>query len=238
MLNQFSRTEMLIGEEGIKKLKNSKVAIFGIGGVGSYVAEAIARCGVEKIILVDNDKVTITNINRQIIATTKTIGQYKVDLMKQRILDINPKAQIETYKTFYMPDCKEKILDSSIDYVVDAIDTVTAKIYLIQEAQSLNIPIISSMGTGNKLDPTKFEITDIYKTSVCPLAKVMRKELKQRNIKKLNVLYSKEEPVKTKKCNEEEASKKQIPGSIAFLPSVAGLMISSKVIRDLINVEN
>ena len=235
MLNQFSRTEMLIGEEGIEKLNNSKIAIFGIGGVGSYVAEALARSGVGNFILVDNDKVTITNINRQIIATTKTIGQYKVDLMKQRILDINPEAEVETYKTFYMPDCKENILDNSIDYIVDAIDTVTAKIYLIEEAQRLNIPIISSMGTGNKLDPSKFEITDIYKTSVCPLAKVMRKELKQRNIKKLNVLYSKEEPVKIKRNSEEETTKKQVPGSIAFSPSVAGLIIASKVVKDLIN---
>ena len=194
---------MLIGEEGINRLNDSKVAIFGIGGVGSYVAEALARCGVGKFILVDNDKVTITNINRQIIATTKTIGQYKVDLMKQRILDINPEAKIEIYKTFYMPDCNEEILDSSVSYVVDAIDTVTAKIFLVEEATRLNIPVISSMGTGNKLDPSKFEITDIYKTSVCPLAKVMRKELRQRNIKQLNVLYSKEEPVKPKKESEE-----------------------------------
>ena len=236
MLNQFSRTEMLIGEEGINRLNDSKVAIFGIGGVGSYVAEALARCGVGKFILVDNDKVTITNINRQIIATTKTIGLYKVYLMKQRILDINPEAKIETYKTFYMPDCNEKILDSSVSYVVDAIDTVTAKIFLIEEATRLNIPIISSMGTGNKLDPSKFEITDIYKTSVCPLAKVMRKELRQRNIKKLNVLYSKEEPIKPEGSTEEQTSKKHVPGSIAFSPSVAGLMIASKVVKDLINI--
>ena len=236
MLNQFSRTEMLIGEEGINRLNDSKVAIFGIGGVGSYVAEALARCGVGKFILVDNDKVTITNINRQIIATTKTIGQYKVDLMKQRILDINPEAKIEIYKTFYMPDCNEEILDSSVSYVVDAIDTVTAKIFLVEEATRLNIPVISSMGTGNKLDPSKFEITDIYKTSVCPLAKVMRKELRQRNIKKLNVLYSKEEPVKPRKESEEKKAKRQVPGSIAFSPSVAGLMIASKVVKDLINI--
>lgn len=236
MLNQFSRTEMLIGEEAIKKLANSKVAIFGIGGVGTYVAEALARCGIGKFILVDNDKVAITNINRQIIATTKTIGQYKVDLMKQRILDINPNAEVETYKTFYMPDCEEKILDDSINYVVDAIDTVTAKIFLIEESTKLNIPVISSMGTGNKLDPSKFEITDIYKTSVCPLAKVMRKELRQRNIKKLNVLYSKEEPIKPIKNTEEQTNKKHVPGSIAFSPSVAGLMIASKVVKDLINI--
>lgn len=236
MLNQFSRTEMLIGEEGVKKLSNAKIAIFGIGGVGSYVAEALARCGIGSFILVDNDKVTITNINRQIIATTKTIGQYKVDLMEQRILDINPNAKIEIYKTFYMPDCKEKILDNSVSYVIDAIDTVTAKIFLIEEAIKLNIPVISSMGTGNKLDPSRFEITDIYKTSVCPLAKVMRKELKKRNIKKLNVLYSKEEPVKLQKDIEEKTSKRQVPGSIAFSPSVAGMMIASKVVKDLINI--
>lgn len=236
MLNQFSRTEMLIGKNAINKLANSKVAIFGIGGVGSYIAEALARCGVGNFILVDNDKVTITNINRQIIATTKTIGQYKVDLMKQRILDINPEAKVETYKTFYMPECEEKIMDDSVNYVIDAIDTVTAKIFLIEEATRLNIPIISSMGTGNKLDPSKFEITDIYKTSVCPLAKVMRKELRQRNIKKLNVLYSKEEPIKPEGNTEEQTSKKHIPGSIAFSPSVAGLMIASKVVKDLINI--
>lgn len=236
MLNQFSRTEMLIGEDGIKKLSNAKIAIFGIGGVGSYVAEALARCGIGSFILIDNDKVTITNINRQIIATTKTIGQYKVDLMKQRILDINPNAKIEIYKTFYMPDCKEKILDNSVSYIVDAIDTVTAKIFLIEEAIRLNIPVISSMGTGNKLDPSRFEITDIYKTSVCPLAKVMRKELKKRNIKKLNVLYSKEEPVKIQNNIEEKTNKRQVPGSIAFSPSVAGMMIASKVVKDLINI--
>ena len=234
MLNQFSRTEMLIGKNAINKLANSKVAIFGIGGVGSYIAEALARCGVGNFILVDNDKVTITNINRQIIATTKTIGQYKVDLMKQRILDINPEAKVETYKTFYMPECEEKIMDDSVNYVIDAIDTVTAKIFLIEEATRLNIPIISSMGTGNKLDPSKFEITDIYKTSICPLAKVMRKELRQRNIKKLDVLYSKEEPIKPAENEEEKANKKHVPGSIAFSPSVAGLMIASKVVKDLI----
>ena len=234
MLNQFSRTEMLIGAENIKKLNNSKVAIFGIGGVGSYVAEALARCGVGEFILVDNDKVTITNINRQIIATTKTIGQYKVDLMEQRILEINPEAKVETYKIFYMPDCEEKVIDNSVNYVVDAIDTVTAKLFLIEQATKLNIPVISSMGTGNKLDPSKFEITDIDKTSICPLAKVMRKELRQRNIKKLDVLYSKEEPIKPAENAEEQTNKKHVPGSIAFSPSVAGLMIASKVVKDLI----
>lgn len=209
MSNQFSRTEMLIGKDNLKKLQSAKVAIFGIGGVGSFVAEGLARSGIGNFILVDNDKVSITNINRQIIATTKTVGKYKVDLMKQRILEINPEAKIETYNIFYMPGCEEKILDDTIDYIVDAIDTVTAKIHLIEQANCLNIPIISSMGTGNKMDATKFEITDIYKTSVCPLAKVMRKELKQRNIKKLKVLYSKEEPIKP--SNSEETEKKRVP---------------------------
>lgn len=234
MLNQFSRTEMLIGAENIKKLIKAKVAIFGIGGVGSYVTEGLARSGIENFILVDNDTVSLTNINRQLIATTKTLGQYKVDIMKQRILDINPKANVEIYKTFYMPECEEQILDNSVDYIIDAIDTVIAKICLIEEATRLNIPIISSMGTGNKLDPSKFEITDIYKTSICPLAKVMRKELKQRNIKKLKVIYSKEEPIKVKGIEEENANKRQIPGSISFVPSVAGLMIAGEVIKDLI----
>lgn len=210
MTNQFSRTEMLIGEQNLKKLQESKVAIFGIGGVGSFVAEGLARSGIGNFILIDNDKVSITNINRQIIATTKTVGKYKVDLMKQRILEINPNAKVDTYNIFYMPDNKEKILDSKIDYIVDAIDTVTAKIYLIEQADKLNIPIISSMGTGNKMDATKFEIEDIYKTSVCPLAKVIRKELKQKNIKKLKVLYSKEEPIKVN-CIKEDSNKKQVP---------------------------
>ena len=230
-MEQFARTEMLIGKENLQKLKKSKVAIFGIGGVGSYIAEGLARCGIEKFVLVDNDKVSETNINRQIIATTKTIGEYKVDLMKQRILDINPKASVETYKTFYMPDGKEQILDNSINYIIDAIDTITAKIFLVEQSTKLNIPIISSMGTGNKLDPTKFEITDIYKTSVCPLAKVMRKELKQRGIKKLKVVYSKEEPIKLEK---DETVEKQVPASISFVPSVAGLIIAGEVVKDLI----
>ncbi len=208
MENEFSRTEMLIGKEGIKKLSKAKVAIFGIGGVGSFVAEGLARSGIGNFVLVDNDKVSITNINRQIIATTKTVGEYKVDLMKERILEINPHAKVDTYNVFYMPECEEKILDDTVDYIVDAVDTVTAKIYLVEQANSLNIPIISSMGTGNKLDPTKFEVTDIYKTSVCPLAKVMRKELKERNIKKLKVVYSKEEPIKP---YIEETNKKKVP---------------------------
>ena len=250
MLNQFSRTELLIGKEGIEKLKNSKVAIFGIGGVGSFVTEGLVRAGVGNFVLVDDDKVCLTNLNRQIIATRKTIGKYKVDVMKERILEINPNANVETYKEFYMPDSKEKILDESITYVVDAIDTVTAKLELVTNCDKLNIPIISAMGTGNKLNPMAFEITDIYKTSVCPLAKVMRKELKKRNIKKLKVLYSKEEPIKPSESEENTCKtncicppgtkrkcsvKNQIPGSISFVPTVSGLIISGEVIKDIIN---
>ena len=225
--NQFSRTELIIGKEALKKLHNSKVAIFGIGGVGSYVVEGLVRAGIEKFILVDNDKVSISNLNRQIIATTKTIGKTKVDVAKERILDINPNAKVEIHNEFFMPN-SEAIIDESVTYVIDCIDTVTAKIELVIRANKLNVPIISCMGTGNKLDPTKFEITDIYKTSVCPLAKVMRKELKNREIKKLKVLYSKEEPIKT------NSTEKQVPGSISFVPSVAGLIIAGEVIKDII----
>ena len=230
MSEQFLRTEMLIGKDGIEKLRNSKVAIFGIGGVGSYVVESLARTGVGSFVLVDNDEVAISNINRQIIATTKTIGRPKVEVAKQRILEINPEANVESYQEFFMPET-EGILDESISYIVDAIDTVTAKIELVLRANKLNIPIISSMGTGNKLDPTRFEVTDIYKTSVCPLAKVMRKELKQRGIKKLKVIYSKEEPIKLEK---NETVKKQVPASISFVPSVAGLIIAGEVVKDIL----
>ena len=231
MSEQFSRTEMLIGKEGIEKLKNSKVAIFGIGGVGSYVVEALTRAGVSNFILVDNDEVSISNLNRQIIATTKTIGMSKVEVAKQRILEINPEAEVEIYQEFFLPET-EGIIDETVKYILDAIDTVTAKIELVLRAQKLNIPIISSMGTGNKLDPTKFEVTDIYKTSVCPLAKVIRKELKQRGIRKLKVVYSKEEPIKLEK---DETIKKQVPGSISFVPSVAGLIIAGEVVKDIIS---
>ncbi len=224
MDNRFSRTELLIGKESIEKLNKSKVAVFGIGGVGSYVVEGLARAGVGSFILVDKDEVDITNINRQIIATTKTVGRPKVEVAKKRILEINPEAKVEIYQEFFMPETKG-ILDESIDYIVDAVDTVTAKIELIVRANKLNIPIISSMGTGNKLDPSKFEVTDIYKTSVCPLAKVMRKELKIRGIKKLKVVYSKEEPIK-----QEERG---VPASISFVPSVAGLIIAGEVIKNL-----
>ena len=231
MPNQFSRTESLIGKDGVDKLKNSKVAIFGIGGVGSYVVEGLARAGIGNFILVDNDEVCLSNLNRQLIATHKTIGKPKVEVAKQRILEINPNANVEIYQEFFMPDTKE-LLDSTVSYIVDAIDTVTAKIELVLRANKLNIPIISSMGTGNKLDPIKFEVTDIYKTSVCPLAKVMRKELKLREIKKLKVVYSKEEPIKIETL--EELSTKRVPGSISFVPSVAGLIIAGEVVKDLI----
>ena len=195
MLNQFSRTELVIGKAGVEKLNNAKVAIFGLGGVGSFVLEGLVRAGVGNFVLIDDDKICLTNLNRQILATRKTVGQAKVEVAKQRIFDINPNANVEIYQEFFMPET-EGILDNSIDYIVDCIDTVTAKIFLVEEATRLNIPVISSMGTGNKLDPSKFEITDIYKTSICPLAKVMRKELRARGIKKLKVVYSKEEPLK------------------------------------------
>lgn len=241
MENQFSRTELLIGKDAIEKLKNSKVAIFGIGGVGSYVVEALARAGIGKFILVDNDNVSYSNINRQIIATNKTVGMSKVEVAKQRILDINSMAEVKIYNEFYS-ERTQGIIDSSINYVIDAIDTVTSKIELIIRANRMNIPIISSMGTGNKLDPTKFEISDIYKTSVCPLAKVMRKELRVRGIEKLKVLYSKEEPIKIEELvknssySVENLNNKAI-GSISFVPSVAGLIIASEVIKDIIKLK-
>ena len=233
MQDQFSRTELIIGKEGIEKLKDSKVAIFGLGGVGSYVLEACVRAGIGNFILVDKDEVDITNLNRHIIATRKTIGKPKVEVAKERILEINPEANVEIYQEFFMPETKG-ILDESINYIVDAVDTVTAKIELVVRANRLNIPIISSMGTGNKLDPTKFEVADIYKTSVCPLAKVMRKELKTRGIKKLKVVYSKEEPIK-RQANDE--LRKKVPASISFVPSVAGLIIAGEVIKDILERE-
>lgn len=224
MENKFSRTEILIGKKALDKIKKSKVAVFGIGGVGSFVVEALVRAGVQNIILIDKDVVSETNINRQIIATTKTIGEDKVEVARKRILEINEKVEVTTYKEFYTNNSKGKILDNSISYVVDCIDTVSSKIALIEEAKELNIPIISCMGTGNKLDNTKFKIVDIEKTKVCPLAKVIRKELKKKNIKNIKVLYSEEEPIKS----EGEI------GSISFVPSVAGLMIAGEVIKDLI----
>ena len=243
MSNEFSRMELLIGKETIDKLNNSKVAVFGIGGVGSYVVEGLARSGIGNFVLVDNDEVALSNINRQIIATHKTIGIPKVEVAKQRILDINPNANVQIFKEFFMPDTIG-IIDETLDYIVDAVDTVTAKIELVMRANKYKIPIISCMGTGNKLDPTRFEVTDIYKTSVCPLAKVMRKELKERGVKKLKVVYSKEEPIKLEHqnfVNEDldfdknfPQNKKIVPGSISFVPSIAGLIIAGEVIKDLI----
>ena len=232
MDNQFTRTEKLIGKENVERIHTKKVAIFGLGGVGSFVMEGLARAGIENFILVDKDEIDITNLNRQIIATHKTIGKPKVEVAKNRILEINPNARVEIFQEFFMPET-QGILDDTIDYIVDCVDTVTAKIELVVRANEMNIPIMSSMGTGNKLDPTKFEIVDIYKTSVCPLAKVMRKELKNRGIKKLKVIYSKEKPIAINNSNETN-SKKITPGSVSFVPSVAGLIIAGEVIKDII----
>ncbi len=229
----FSRTEMLIGKDALEKLKNSRVAVFGVGGVGGYVVEALARSGVGNIDLIDCDTVSESNVNRQIIATHKTIGKQKTDVAKQRILEINPLAKVNIFNIFILPENINEFDFSCYDYIVDAIDTVSGKIAIIEQCNTLNIPVISSMGTGNKLDPTKFEITDIYKTSVCPLARVMRTEMKKRGIKKLKVLYSKEQPIKPENPQTNENGK-AIPGSISFVPSVAGLIIGGEVIKDLI----
>lgn len=232
-MEQFSRTEMLIGKENLETLHSKTVLIFGIGGVGSYVAEALARSGIGNLILVDNDVVSLSNINRQIIALHSTIGKAKVEIMKERILDINPNANVLCYQEFVTPENLDKFITKDLDYVIDAIDTVKSKIAIIEKAKELNIPIISSMGTGNKLDPLKFKITDISKTSVCPLAKVIRKELKERGIKKVKVLFSEELPAKIQKT---DSTGKAVPASIAFVPSVAGLAIAGEVIRDFIQV--
>lgn len=232
MEEKFIRTGLLIGEEGLKKLEDSRVAVFGIGGVGGHVVEALARSGVGAFDLIDRDEVSESNINRQIIATTKTVGQPKVEVMKQRILEINPKAIVHTHQCFYMPENADVFNFYQYDYVVDAIDTVTAKIELVMQAQAVDTPIISSMGAGNKMDPTRFEVADIYKTSVCPLARVMRRELKKRGVKKLKVVYSKEEAM-TPLIQMSDETKRVIPGSNAFVPSVAGLIIAGEVIKDL-----
>ena len=251
MLNQFSRTELLFGTEGMEKLAEARVAVFGIGGVGGYTVEALARSGVGTLTIVDDDKVCLTNINRQIIATRSTVGKKKVDVMKERILDINPNATVHTHACFYLPETAKEFDFTQYDYIVDAVDTVTAKIELVLQAQACETPIISCMGAGNKLDPTMFEVADIYKTSVCPLAKVMRRELKARHVKKLKVVYSKElakkpiddmaisckehcicPPGAVRKCTERRA----IPGSNAFVPSVAGLILAGEVIQDLTGV--
>ena len=223
MENRFSRTEALLGEQAMEKLKKARVAVFGIGGVGGHVVEALVRSGVGAVDIVDSDKVCLSNLNRQIIATESSIGKYKVDVMKERILDINPEAVVNVHKCFYLPETKDEFDFSQYSYVVDAVDTVTAKIQLVMEAAEAGVPIISSMGAGNKLDPTSFQVADIYKTSVCPLAKVMRRELKKRGIKKLKVVYSREQPV----------VKNAVPASVAFVPSVVGLIIAGEVIKDL-----
>lgn len=236
-MNQFSRTEILLGEKAMEKLAQARVAVFGIGGVGGHVVEALVRSGVGAIDIIDNDDVSLTNINRQIIATHKTIGRPKVEVMQERILDINPNCKVEAHQCFYLPENKDLFDFTKYSYVVDAVDTVAAKIQLVLEAEEKRVPIISSMGAGNKLNPAEFEVADIYKTSVCPLAKVMRKELKNRGIKKLKVVYSKEEPRKSTKENTMETlspGKRSIPGSTAFVPSVVGLIIASEVIKDLV----
>lgn len=228
--NWLNRTEMLIGKENLDKLKNSHVAIFGIGGVGSYALEGLVRSGIGTITIIDNDIVDITNINRQLIATTANIGVSKVEVAKKRALEINPNLKINIYQEYYSETNSDKLISNEYDYIIDAIDSVSSKLSLIETSINKNIPIISSMGTGNKLDPTKFEITDIYKTSVCPLAKVIRKELKKRNIKHLKVIYSKEEP----KQNITDSNLNRTPASISFVPSVAGLIIASEVVKDLL----
>lgn len=232
MINEFSRTALLLGEEKLNKLKNSTVAVFGVGGVGGYVAEALARSGIGHIVLVDKDVVSLTNLNRQVIALHSTVGKPKTEVMASRIKDINPNTVVEVKDCFYLPETSGEFDFSKYDYVVDAIDTVTGKIELVMQAISCNTPIISSMGTGNKLDPTAFEVADIYKTSVCPLARVMRYELKKRGIKKLKVVYSKEKPITPNENAECDKAGKTV-GSIAFVPSVAGLIIASEVVKDL-----
>lgn len=229
----LSRLELLIGEEKVKRLKNAHVLVFGVGGVGGYTIEALVRSGIGHITIVDNDTVSLSNLNRQIIATRDTIGQKKVDVMKQRILSINPDCQVETKELFYLPENAEEIHLLDYDYVVDAIDTITAKILLAVQCEKLKVPLISSMGTGNKMSPSLLEVSDIYQTSVCPLAKVMRHELRKRKVQHLKVVYSKEIPIKPK-TSQEKTEKRSLPGSTAFVPSSAGLLIASEVIKDLL----
>lgn len=251
MLTQFSRTELLLGKEAMDKLEKSRVAIFGIGGVGGYVCEALVRSGIGEFDLIDDDKVCLTNLNRQIIATRKTVGKYKVEVMRDRILEINPKAKVNIHQCFFLPENAHEFNFADYDYVVDAVDTVTAKISIIMKAKEAGVHVISSMGAGNKLDGSMFMVSDIYKTKVCPLAKVMRHELKKRGIKKLKVVYSEEKPTRPKedmsiscrtncicppgaehKCTE----RRDIPGSVAFVPSIAGLIIAGEVVKDLCGV--
>lgn len=248
MLNQFSRTQLLLGEESMKKLSDMRVAVFGIGGVGGYVCEALVRTGIGHFDLIDDDKVCLTNLNRQIIATRKTVGQYKADVMKERMLEINPNVEVNVYKCFFLPENADEFPFADYDYVIDAVDTVTAKVELVMKCKEMNVPIISSMGAGNKLDASAFKVADIYKTKMCPLAKVMRHEMKKRGVKKLKVVYSEEKPTRPiedmsiscrthcicppgaqHKCTE----RRDIPGSVAFVPSVAGMIIAGEVIKDL-----
>ncbi|MCC8196628.1 MAG: tRNA threonylcarbamoyladenosine dehydratase [Ruminococcus sp.] len=249
MLNQFSRTELLLGKDGMERLSESRVAVFGIGGVGGYAAEALARSGVGHLVLIDDDRICLTNLNRQIIATRKTVGQYKADAMKERILEINPNAEVEVRKCFYLPENADEFDFSQYSYVIDAVDTVTAKLGIIEQAQRCGVPVISCMGAGNKLDPTKFQVADIYDTKVCPLARVMRYECRKRGIRALKVVYSTEEcirplddmeiscrthcicpPDTKRKCTV----RRDIPGSVAFVPSVAGLILAGEVVKDLV----
>lgn len=248
MLNQFSRTELLVGNEAMERLNKSRVAVFGIGGVGGYVCEALVRSGIGAFDLIDDDKVCLTNLNRQIIATRKTVGKYKVDVMKERMLEINPEVDVRIHKCFFLPENAEEFSFEKYDYIVDAVDTVTAKIALVMKAQKAGVPIISSMGAGNKLDASQFKVADIYKTKVCPLAKIMRRELKKQGVKKLKVVYSEEKPTRPfsdmaiscrtncicpsgakHKCTE----RRDIPGSVAFVPATAGLIIAGEVVKDL-----
>lgn len=251
MLNQFSRTQLLLGESAMQELVNKRVAVFGIGGVGGYACEALVRSGIGAFDLIDDDKVCLTNLNRQIIATRKTVGKYKTEVMKERMLEINPNVDVRIHNCFFLPENADKFPFDEYDYIIDAVDTVTAKISIIMKANELGIPVISSMGAGNKLDPTAFRVADIYKTRVCPLAKVMRRELKKRGVKKLKVVYSEEQPTRPiedmsiscrtncicppgaeHKCTE----RRDIPGSVAFVPSVVGLIIAGEVIKDIAGV--
>lgn len=251
MLDQFSRTRLLLGYDAVEKLKNARVAVFGIGGVGGYVCEALIRSGVGHFDLIDNDKVSLSNINRQIIATRKTVGRYKTEVMRERMLDINPEAEVLLYNSFFLPETADEFPFEKYDYVVDAVDTVTAKIELVMKCKEKGVPIISSMGAGNKLDPSAFKVADIYKTNVCPLAKVMRHELKKRGVKKLKVVYSEEKAIKPLKdmsvgCENgsilpqetefKASNRRSTPGSVAFVPSVAGLIIAGEVVKDLIKL--
>ena len=235
MLNQFSRTELLIGKEAMELLNKAHVAVFGIGGVGGYTVEALVRSGIQHIDIIDNDRVSLTNLNRQIIATHSSIGKYKVDVMKERILDINPAAEVNAFRCFYLPETCDQFDFTKYDYIVDAVDTVTAKINLIVQAKEAGTKIISSMGAGNKLDPTQFRIADISQTSVCPLARIMRQECKKRKLKNVKVLFSTEKPVRPVEniAEEKNAGRRDIPGSNAFVPSVAGLIIAGEIIKEL-----